>query len=154
MATNVQVMCRSGIRGDIQSCNGYMNAFSLDHSSLCPLSLLSSTHSLSFLFLVCMCCLVSLSPVFRFRPPSKNERADGSSIVVSVDHACTSVSLSEAGMAAANGGSSSGGGSGAASKYTFDRVFDLAAAQEEVFKYTAEPLVKEVFQGYNTTIFA
>lgn len=32
-------------------------------------------------------------------------------------------------------------------------VFDFASSQAEVFKHTAAPLVKDVFNGYNTTVF-
>jgi hypothetical protein len=81
---------------------------------------------------------------FRFRPPSKNEKLDGSSIVAQVDPTCTTVSLNDP----------SGTSNAAANKFNFDRVFDFVASQEEVFKYTAHPLVKDVFAGYNTTIFA
>ncbi|CAM9240921.1 unnamed protein product, partial [Sphacelaria rigidula] len=39
-------------------------------------------------------------------------------------------------------------------KKTYDRVFDPSATQQEVFHYVAKPLVKELFNGYNGTIFA
>jgi len=85
----------------------------------------------------------------RFRPPNKNERADGSSVVVEVDDSCTTVSISEAGLAAANGGSGS-----AASKFNFDHAFHFTSTQEEVYQRTAQPMVKEIFAGYNCTVFA
>ena len=37
-----------------------------------------------------------------------------------------------------------------ANKFHFDRVFDWETSQAQVYKDTAEPLVKDVFQGYNT----
>ncbi|KAK1931795.1 Kinesin heavy chain [Phytophthora citrophthora] len=37
---------------------------------------------------------------------------------------------------------------------TFDRVFDINSTQEEVYTYSAKPLVHEFLQGYNCTIFA
>jgi len=40
------------------------------------------------------------------------------------------------------------------SSFTFDRVFGPASTQQEVFEYTAGPIVEDVLQGYNATIFA
>jgi len=39
-------------------------------------------------------------------------------------------------------------------RYTFDRVFDEYASQELVFQHTTKPLVQEVLNGYNATVFA
>ena len=38
-------------------------------------------------------------------------------------------------------------------RFTFDHVLPPTATQEEAFKCTAEPLLVDVFGGYNTTIF-
>ncbi|KAL0218982.1 hypothetical protein P9112_004635 [Eukaryota sp. TZLM1-RC] len=40
------------------------------------------------------------------------------------------------------------------SKFAFDRVFDCNATQREVYEATAKPLINDVFQGYNATVFA
>ena len=39
-------------------------------------------------------------------------------------------------------------------KYTFDRVFGSASTQQETFEYVAKPVVADVLEGYNATIFA
>mmetsp|Transcript_38576 Transcript_38576/g.48723 ORF Transcript_38576/g.48723 Transcript_38576/m.48723 type:complete len:883 (-) Transcript_38576:359-3007(-) len=38
--------------------------------------------------------------------------------------------------------------------FTFDRVFNADSKQQEVFEYTALPMVQDVLTGYNSTIFA
>jgi kinesin family member 5 len=38
--------------------------------------------------------------------------------------------------------------------FTYDRVFTTAVAQKEVYTYAALPIVKDVMQGYNGTVFA
>ena len=38
--------------------------------------------------------------------------------------------------------------------FTFDKVFDLKATQEEVYYDAIDPLVNEVLEGYNGTVFA
>lgn len=37
--------------------------------------------------------------------------------------------------------------------FVFDRVYNWESSQDEVFANTALPMVKEVMDGYNTTIF-
>ena len=38
--------------------------------------------------------------------------------------------------------------------FTFDRVYSQYTSQEELFNYSVKPLVNEVLDGYNATIFA
>lgn len=38
--------------------------------------------------------------------------------------------------------------------YTFDQMFSDSATQEQVFGSVAEPTVRDIFEGYNGTIFA
>lgn len=38
--------------------------------------------------------------------------------------------------------------------FSFDRVFGADSKQPEVFIDTAQPLIQDVLQGYNATIFA
>jgi len=80
----------------------------------------------------------------RFRPPSKGEKAEGASIIATVDPDCTTITLNDGSGTVRDG----------SNKFNFDRVFDWVTPQAEVFKHTALPLVKEVFNGFNTTIFA
>ena len=39
-------------------------------------------------------------------------------------------------------------------KFTFDRVFGPSTQQNDVYKSVVGPLIKEVLQGYNCTVFA
>eukprot|EP00743_Colponemidia_sp_Colp-15_P006334 GILK01006815.1.p1 GENE.GILK01006815.1~~GILK01006815.1.p1 ORF type:complete len:1037 (-),score=248.81 GILK01006815.1:72-3131(-) len=41
-----------------------------------------------------------------------------------------------------------------AQQYTFDRIFTPESNQEEVYEHIGTPILKEVFAGYNGTIFA
>jgi len=38
--------------------------------------------------------------------------------------------------------------------FSFDRVFGTYSTQEEVFNTTVRPIVDEVLEGYNSTLFA
>ena len=38
--------------------------------------------------------------------------------------------------------------------FTFDKVFDLRTTQIAVYKEVVSPIVQEVLQGYNCTVFA
>ena len=38
--------------------------------------------------------------------------------------------------------------------FTFDRVFGPVSTQEELYLYSAKPVVEDVLKGYNGTIFA
>ena len=38
--------------------------------------------------------------------------------------------------------------------YEFDYIFDYAAQQSKVYEYSAEFLVRNIFEGFNSTIFA
>lgn len=40
------------------------------------------------------------------------------------------------------------------SVYTFDEMFGEAAQQQEIFDRVAQPTIKDIFDGYNGTIFA
>lgn len=40
------------------------------------------------------------------------------------------------------------------SVYTFDEMFGEAANQQEIFARVAQPTIKDIFEGYNGTIFA
>eukprot|EP00954_Amorphochlora_amoebiformis_P027926 1388855-Amorphochlora_amoeboformis.AAC.1 len=41
-----------------------------------------------------------------------------------------------------------------AAKFSFDRIFTWKHTQEHVYERTASPMVKDVFKGFNCTIFA
>ena len=38
--------------------------------------------------------------------------------------------------------------------FTFDKVYDQYAIQEEIFNEIAYPIIENVLEGYNGTIFA
>lgn len=39
-------------------------------------------------------------------------------------------------------------------KFTFDQVFEMKTSQEQVYTYAAKPVILQVVEGYNGTIFA
>ena len=41
-----------------------------------------------------------------------------------------------------------------AKTYTFDKVYGMYSNQADVFTTTVKPLVQEVMQGFNCTVFA
>ena len=89
----------------------------------------------------------------RFRPAAANE--GGAKRCVKVDPKGASVSLlvdsaaalpvDEAAVAA---------GKAPSTAFHFDAVFDSQARQSDVFDKSAGPFVKDIFAGFNTTIFA
>ena len=92
----------------------------------------------------------------RFRPAASNE--SGAKRCVKLDPKSPSVSLllDQASPLLLSDDAAQGGGSGkaGANTFNFDAVFDSNSKQSEVFDKTAQPFIKDVFSGYNTTIFA
>jgi len=87
--------------------------------------------------------MASVKVCARFRPPNSIERSKGQDQVVcqvSEDHIGVQIQ--------------SGHGSSKRKTFVFDRVFDIDSSQEEVYQYTGYPLVEEVMQGFNVTMFA
>eukprot|EP00808_Paulinella_micropora_P008317 g60437.t1 len=78
----------------------------------------------------------------RYRPPSANERSDGSKrvVVVGEDHVSTKVMTDQDPAGGKN--------------FIFDHVFDVDANQDAVYENTAKPLVAEIMRGFNCTVFA
>ena len=92
----------------------------------------------------------------RFRPANSREASENAQLIAKVDESNTSVNvyvenvslledLDPAQKAAANRQYPS---------FNFDRVFDWNSTQASVYQHTGGPMVKGIFQGYNTTIFA
>ncbi|GBG33339.1 Kinesin-related protein 3 [Hondaea fermentalgiana] len=84
----------------------------------------------------------SVHVVVRVRPQNAKEEAAGGKVAVKVSKEEIQVD---------NVGSLSGEG---VSRFTFDRVFQPESTQAEVFESIGRPLVENVFEGYNGTIFA
>ena len=83
---------------------------------------------------------------FIFRPLNANEKSskDGRSVVWTNKNT-RELEAQEPGAVGAKGRSK---------KFTFDRVFGTDTKQPDVYKHVVSPLVKEVLQGYNCTVFA
>ncbi|KAJ4295484.1 Kinesin heavy chain [Kalmusia sp. IMI 367209] len=80
----------------------------------------------------------TIKVVARFRPQNKIEIASGGEPIVDFkDEDTCSVSSKEA-----------------SGSFTFDRVFDMASRQSEVFDYSIRPTVDDILNGYNGTVFA
>ncbi|KAF2493357.1 kinesin-domain-containing protein [Lophium mytilinum] len=80
----------------------------------------------------------TIKVVARFRPQNKVELASGGDSIVSfeTDDTCNI---------------QSGEASGA---FTFDRVFDMASRQADVFDFSIRSTVDDILNGYNGTVFA
>lgn len=78
----------------------------------------------------------------RFRPPNRIEKTKGSKLVVKMsdDHIGVAVKDPES--------------RNKSKLFSFDRVFAQDSTQEEVYRYSADPLVEQVLAGYNVTMFA
>ncbi|KAH7396868.1 P-loop containing nucleoside triphosphate hydrolase protein, partial [Phaeosphaeria sp. MPI-PUGE-AT-0046c] len=76
--------------------------------------------------------------VARFRPQNKIEIASGGEPIVDFnsEDTCTIQSKEAAGA------------------FTFDRVFDMASRQADVFDYSIRSTVDDILNGYNGTVFA
>ena len=77
----------------------------------------------------------------RFRPPNKIEIEQGSYDVIEYKPEGTSIKFQ-------------GGDECGTHTFNFDRVFKTDVTQAEVFEYGALPIIKDVLDGYNGTIFA
>eukprot|EP00164_Ancoracysta_twista_P003032 GFYU01004047.1.p1 GENE.GFYU01004047.1~~GFYU01004047.1.p1 ORF type:complete len:1795 (-),score=695.27 GFYU01004047.1:133-5517(-) len=80
----------------------------------------------------------------RFRPQNRKEELSGGGVCVSFANDGKSVSLKVPGSKAEKG----------SHQFTFDNVFSMACSQQGIYEETAKPIVDDVLQGYNGTIFA
>ncbi|KAI9808438.1 MAG: Kinesin heavy chain [Pycnora praestabilis] len=80
----------------------------------------------------------TIKVVARFRPQNKIELASGGEPIVAFesDDTCNLDSNEAAGA------------------FTFDRVFDMASRQSDVFDFSIRPTVDDILNGYNGTVFA
>ncbi|KAL6712255.1 Kinesin heavy chain [Coniothyrium glycines] len=80
----------------------------------------------------------TIKVVARFRPQNKIEIASGGEPIVEFnsEDTCTLQSKEASGA------------------FTFDRVFDMASRQSDVFDYSIRPTVDDILNGYNGTVFA
>eukprot|EP00457_Paulinella_chromatophora_P001894 gb/GEZN01001896.1/.p1 GENE.gb/GEZN01001896.1/~~gb/GEZN01001896.1/.p1 ORF type:complete len:820 (-),score=150.60 gb/GEZN01001896.1/:200-2659(-) len=77
----------------------------------------------------------------RYRPPSGNEKVDGSkrAVVIGEDNVSTKVITDDP---------------AGTKTFLFDHVFDVDANQAVVYEHTAKPFVQEIMSGFNCTVFA
>ena len=81
--------------------------------------------------------------VVRCRPLSSTEQAQGHSSIVSMDTVAGAITIQPPASAAEP-----------PKQFTFDAVFDAQSAQVHVYNTVARPIVENVLEGYNGTIFA
>ena len=79
--------------------------------------------------------------IIRCRPMSKNEIKDGRECVVKMVHDKGEILIQKS-------------SDDVPKVFTFDRVYDWNSTQESIFNETAYPIIENVLQGYNGTIFA
>ncbi|OBT50645.1 kinesin heavy chain, partial [Pseudogymnoascus sp. 24MN13] len=80
----------------------------------------------------------SIKVVLRFRPQNRREIESGGETTVTFDSddTCKLDSLEASGS------------------FTFDRVFDMASKQSDIFDFSIRPTVDDILNGYNGTVFA
>ncbi|KAK2067799.1 hypothetical protein P8C59_001506 [Phyllachora maydis] len=80
----------------------------------------------------------TIKVVARFRPQNSTEIESGGQPIVSFDgdDTCTVDSKEAQGS------------------FTFDRVFDMACKQSDIFEFSIKPTVDDILNGYNGTVFA
>ena len=83
----------------------------------------------------------SVRVVCRFRPQNSIETSHGGKVCIDVEGDDKSVNLEM------NGGDTR-------HAFTFDKVFGMAASQQEVYAYSVGHIVDDVLGGYNGTVFA
>lgn len=76
--------------------------------------------------------------IARFRPQNKREIESGGEPIVSFSDEDTCILNSKE----------------AAGSFTFDRIFDMASRQSDVFDFSIKPTVDDILNGYNGTVFA
>ncbi|KAK3391011.1 P-loop containing nucleoside triphosphate hydrolase protein [Podospora didyma] len=80
----------------------------------------------------------SIKVVARFRPQNKIEIESGGQPIVTFDGLDTCAIDSRENQGA----------------FTFDRVFDMACKQSDIFDFSIKPTVDDILNGYNGTVFA
>lgn len=98
---------------------------------------------------------VNVQVAVRCRPLNERERTHGDRIAVSCDEdrhevVFTAPSLQRKNQSSGNSGFNANG----KKTFTYDHVFSQTASQEDVYCRVVEPIVDEVLQGYNCTVFA
>lgn len=92
---------------------------------------------------------VNVQVAVRCRPLNQRERNSGDRLIVSCDTSRREIQFSPpAGRKVPTGAS------GGKKTFTYDHVFGPDTTQEDVYKGVVEPIVDEVLQGYNCTVFA
>eukprot|EP00462_Mataza_sp_D1_P021546 CAMPEP_0175126944 /NCGR_PEP_ID=MMETSP0087-20121206/4129_1 /TAXON_ID=136419 /ORGANISM="Unknown Unknown, Strain D1" /LENGTH=1515 /DNA_ID=CAMNT_0016408901 /DNA_START=199 /DNA_END=4746 /DNA_ORIENTATION=+ len=82
----------------------------------------------------------NIQVVVRCRPRNQREKNSNAAVVLEANHEESTVELNKA---AKN-----------AKSYTFDQVYTSTSTQQEVFEGTVAPIVDEVLDGFNCTVFA
>eukprot|EP00178_Gracilaria_changii_P001468 TRINITY_DN11_c1_g1_i10.p1 TRINITY_DN11_c1_g1~~TRINITY_DN11_c1_g1_i10.p1 ORF type:complete len:1127 (+),score=188.39 TRINITY_DN11_c1_g1_i10:7886-11266(+) len=95
---------------------------------------------------------VNVQVAVRCRPLNEREKSHGERSVLSVDSLRKEVVLT--GPTMQRKGTVMPGIASGKKTYTYDHVFGVSATQVEVYEGVVEPIVDEVLEGYNCTVFA
>jgi len=99
---------------------------------------------------------VHVNVILRCRPQSGQEKADRAPQAVICNEALREVTLLQTGAASAQAAAAAGLSAKCALSRTFrfDRVFGPDATQQKLYDQAVAPIVDEVLEGFNCTIFA
>eukprot|EP00737_Agarophyton_chilense_P002856 gb/GEZJ01003288.1/.p1 GENE.gb/GEZJ01003288.1/~~gb/GEZJ01003288.1/.p1 ORF type:complete len:1137 (-),score=212.08 gb/GEZJ01003288.1/:591-4001(-) len=95
---------------------------------------------------------VNVQVAVRCRPLNEREKGHGERSVLVVDSQRKEVVLTAATVQ--RKGTAVPGISSGKKTYTYDHVYGISATQAEVYEGVVEPIVDEVLEGYNCTVFA
>jgi Cdc6-like AAA superfamily ATPase len=84
----------------------------------------------------------SVKVAIRCRPMSNNEMAQGHTVVVEINKASFDIFVKRPFT------------DEAPKQFTFDNVYDWTNTQAEIYKETCSPIIGNILEGYNGTIFA
>ncbi|KAI0566521.1 Kinesin-related protein [Gracilaria domingensis] len=95
---------------------------------------------------------VNVQVAVRCRPLNEREKNHGERSVLAVDSLRKEVVLTAPTMQ--RKGTAMPGNASGKKTYTYDHVYGISASQAEVYEGVVEPIVDEVLEGYNCTVFA
>jgi hypothetical protein len=97
---------------------------------------------------VIVCC--------RFRPANTREKTENAQLIAKVDdtHTQVNVFVENPSLLEELDPNQKAAANKQYPGFNFDYVFDWNTAQAKVYEHTAKPMVKDIFGGFNTTIFA
>ena len=97
---------------------------------------------------------VNVQVAVRCRPINDREKSHGERTILTCNESRREVHFAAPSAVRKTGASHSSAASGGKKVFTYDQVYGPDATQQDVYEGLVEPIVEEVLQGYNCTVFA